>query len=199
MNWRQSLYLAFSMLLFMAFATTACTSASLAPQRPFSTESMLMDATLFPPGWRNRSIIPTADSHGAIEHVLRTMNGDGTVVHEVYRYERMKSAQREYRRQLEVWYPWAQYYVAWEANLDLSRRLGFADEAYVACTSYYEPQVKDAKLCHVLARYGEFVVRFSAEIAPNAAPALDEAALAVLLAKLDDRWESAMTLEPPPP
>lgn len=188
-----------AVLVLIMSASAACTSGSRAPQRPFSTESMLMDATLFPPGWRNRFIGPTADSHGAVEHVLRTMDGYGTIVHEVYRYERLRSAQREYRRQLQVWYPWAQYYGAWEENLDLVGQLDFADEAYLACTTYYAPQVSSAKLCHMLARYGEFVVRFSAEIAREAAPALDEAGLTELLAKLDDRWESAMTLELPRP
>jgi hypothetical protein len=47
----------------------------------------------------------------------------------------------------------------------------------------------------MLARYDEFVVRFSAQVAPSAAPMLDEEALAELLTKLDDRFESAMTSE----
>lgn len=188
-----------AVLVLVMSTSLACTSANLVPKRPFSTESMLMDATLFPPGWRNRSIIQTADSHGAVEHVSRDMEGYGTIVHEIYRYERLASARREYRRQLEVWYPGMQYYRAWEEKPELTMQLDFADEAYVACASYHAPQVKDAKRCGMLARYGEFVVRFSAQIAPDAAPGLDEAALAVLLAKLDDRWESAMTLEPPPP
>lgn len=180
-------------------ASAACTSGSRVPQRPFETTAMLMDATLFPSRWRNRSIIPTADSHGAVEHVSRDMEGYGTIVHEVYRYKRLASARREYRRQLEVWYPGAQYYAQWEEKPDLRLQLDFADEAHVACASYHAPQARDAELCGMLARYGEFVVRFSAQIAPDAAPALDEAALAALLAKLDDRWENAMTLELPPP
>ena len=160
-----------------------------------------MDATLFPSGWRNRSIIPTADSHGAVEHMLRTMEGFGTVIHEIYRYERVRSAQREYHRQLDVWYPGARYYGAWEEKPGMARQLDFADEAYVACASYYAPQVKEAKLCGMLARYGEFVVRFSAEIAPAApaAPlALDEDELGELLVKLDDRWQAAMASLPTP-
>ena len=185
-------------LLLITCATVACTSESLAPQRPFSTESMLVDATLFQSGWRNRSIIPTADSHGAIEHLLRTMEGLGTIVHEIYRYERVGSAQREYHRQLDVWYPGARYYGAWKEETEMARQLDFADEAYVACASYYAPQVKEAKLCHMLARYGEFVVRFSAEIAPSAAPMLDEEALAELLERLDERWEAAIASPPTP-
>ncbi len=51
----------------------------------------------------------------------------------------------------------------------------------------------------MLARYGEFVVRFSAEIAPLAAPVLDEVALAELLVKLDDRWEVALAAPIPAP
>jgi len=199
MKARRVVYGTLWVFLLITCATVACTSESLAPQRPFSTESMLMDAALFPSGWRNRSIIPTADSHGAVEHISRDMEGLGTVVHEIYRYERVRSAQREYHRQLDVWYPDARYYGAWEEKPELARQLDFADEAYVACASYHAPQVNGGKLCGMLARYGEFVVRFSAEIAPSAAPALDAAALAELLAKLDDRWEAAMTSAIPPP
>ena len=192
MRARRMVYVTLWGLLLITCATVACTSESLAPQRPFSTESMLVDATLFPSGWRNRSIIPTADSHGAVEHISRDMEGLGTIVHEIYRYERVGSAQREYHRQLDVWYPGARYYGAWEEKPEMARQLAFADEAYVACASYYAPQVKEAELCGILARYGEFVVRFSAEIAPSAAPMLDEDDLGELLAKLDDRWEAAM-------
>ncbi|MBK9094064.1 MAG: hypothetical protein IPM84_15090 [Anaerolineae bacterium] len=90
--------------LTVAVLLSICSPGAPAPLRPFTTESMLMDATLFPPGWSNRPISPTADSHGALEHPSRDMNGDGVVVHEIYRYEFVRSAQREYKRQLDVFY-----------------------------------------------------------------------------------------------
>ncbi len=188
-------------LLLASFLIAACTSGTPAPPRAFATESLLMDAALFPPGWSNRPIIPTADSHGAVEHVLRGMNGWGTIVHEIYRYEYERGAQREYKRQLDVWYPGAQYYGEWEAKPELAARLDFADEAYVACARYIAPRAKDAELCGILARYQEFVVRFSAQVAPSAAPMLDEDDLAELLTRLDDKWKAAMALpaSPPPP
>ena len=179
--------------LAVAVLSFMCAPGAPAAPRPFTTESMLMDATLFPPGWSNRPIIPTADSHGALEHPLRSMSGDGVVYHEIYRYEFVRSAQREYKRQLDVFYSGRQSNDAWEEKPELTTLLDFADEAYVACASYIAPNTEGAKLCHMLARYGEFVVRFSAQIAPAAPAALDEDDLAELLAKLDDRWEAAMS------
>ena len=178
--------------LVVSVLIVTCTSGTPAPQRPFTTESLLMDAALFPPGWSNRPIIPTADSHGAVEHPSRDMNGWGTIVHEIYRYKYERGAQREYKRQLDVWYQGAQYYGEWEARPELAARLDFADEAYVACARYIAPRVKDAELCGMLARYQEFVVRFSAQVAPSEEPMLDENDLAELLTKLDDKWEAAM-------
>jgi len=185
--------------LVVSILIVTCTSRTPAPPRPFTTQSLLMDATLFPPGWSNRPIIPTADSHGAVEHPSRDMNGWGTIVHEIYRYEYERGAQREYKRQLDVWYQGAQYYGKWEAKPDLAARLDFADEAYVACASYIAPRAKDAELCGILARYQEFVVRFSAQVAPSGAPMLDEDDLAELLTKLDDKWEAAMAPPTAPP
>ena len=179
--------------LAVAVLSFICTPGAPAPPRPFATESMLMDATLFPPGWSNRPISPTADSHGALEHPSRGMNGYGTVVHEIYRYEFVRNAQREYKRQLDVWYPGAHFYGTWKENPELTASLDFADEAYVACASYIAPNTEGAELCGMLARYGEFIVRFSAQIAPAAPAALDEDDLGELLAKLDDRWEAAMS------
>ena len=122
------------------------------------------------------------------------MNGWGTIVHEIYRYEYERGAQREYKRQLDVRYSGAQYHGEWEARPELAARLDFADEVYVACAGYIAPRAKDAELCGMLARYQEFVVRFSAQVAPSAAPVLDEDDLAELLARLDDKWEAAMAL-----
>ncbi|MBK9095257.1 MAG: hypothetical protein WAV79_07160 [Anaerolineae bacterium] len=184
--------------LAVAVSSFICTPGAPAPPRPFTTESMLMDAALFPPGWSNRPIIPTADSHGALEHPSRGMSGDGVVYHEIYRYEFVRSAQREYKRQLDVWYPGTHFYGAWEEKPELTTLMDFADEAYVACASYIAPNTEGAELCGMLARYGEFVVRFSAQIAPAAPLALDEDELGELLVKLDDRWEAAMASLPTP-
>ena len=177
---------------------TACISGTPAAPRPFATESLLMDAEQFPPGWSNRPIIPTADSYGAVEHVLRDMNGWGTIVHEIYRYEYEHDAQREYKRQLDVFYTSPQYLGSWESRPEMMARLDFADEAYVACASYIAPNTEGASRCGMLARYGEFVVRFSAQIAPAAPAALDEDELGELLVKLDDRWQAAMASLPTP-
>ena len=184
--------------LAVAVLSFICTPGAPAPPRPFTTESMLMDATLFPPGWSNQPISPTADSHGALEHPSRDMSGDGVVVHEIYRYEFVRSAQREYKRQLDVWYPGTHFYGAWEEKPELTTLMDFADEAYVACASYIAPNTEGASRCGMLARYGEFVVRFSAQIAPAAPLALDEDELGELLVKLDDRWEAAMASLPTP-
>jgi len=179
--------------LAVAVLSFTCSPGAPAPPRPFATESMLMDATLFPPGWSNQPISPTADSHGALEHPSRDMNGDGVVVHEIYRYEFVRSAQREYKRQLDVFYSSPQYLDSWKPRPEMMARLDFADEAYVACASYISSITEGASRCGMLARYDEFVVRFSAQIAPSAAPMLDEDDLGELLAKLDDRWEAAMS------
>ncbi|MFZ1507977.1 MAG: hypothetical protein WAV74_14450 [Anaerolineae bacterium] len=184
--------------LAVAVLSFICTPGAPAPPRPFTTESMLMDATLFPPGWSNQPISPTADSHGALEHPSRDMSGDGVVVHEIYRYEFVRSAQREYKRQLDVWYPGTHFYGAWEEKPELTTLMDFADETYVACASYIAPNTEGAELCGMLARYGEFVVRFSAQSAPAAPAALDEDELGELLVKLDDRWEAAMVSLPTP-
>ncbi|MFZ2423967.1 MAG: hypothetical protein WA029_22775, partial [Anaerolineae bacterium] len=119
-------------------------------------------------------------------------------VHEIYRYEFVRNAQREYKRQLDVFYTSPQYLDSWEPKPEMTARLDFADEAYVACASYIAPNTEGASRCGMLARYDEFVVRFSAQIAPAAAPALDENDLGELLAKLDDRWEAAMASLPTP-
>lgn len=50
-----------AVLVLIMSASAACTSGSRAPQRPFEITAMLMDATLFLPGWRNRSITNCVD------------------------------------------------------------------------------------------------------------------------------------------
>ena len=102
--WLMRWFLTILFLLSMT-ACVQCEQCERAPARNFATESLLMNESMFPPGWTNRPIIPTADSHGAFEHPSRDVDGPGGVaVHEIYRYEFVDDARYKYERQLDVWF-----------------------------------------------------------------------------------------------
>jgi len=151
---------------------------------------MLMDETLFPPGWENGRVIPTADSHGAVEHPSRDVYGPGGVaVHEIYRYEFVNAARREYRRQLDVWFPRTPLYDEWQPREDLRASLAFADEGYVACAKWGRPTEERVIDCGMVALYHEYVVRFSTQVVPLYLTFDD---LAHILKDLDTQFASAM-------
>jgi len=151
-----------------------------------------MDDSMFPPGWKNRPIIPTADSHGAFEHPMRHViserGGDGAV-HEIYRYECVNDARQEYKRQLDVLFPETQRYDEWRPRENLHTALVFADEAYVACANRRLLNGRGITDCRMLARYHEYVVRFHTEVIP---PHLTFEDLGTILRSIDHKFSSAI-------
>ncbi len=181
--------LAVSFLLSVT-ACSGCEQCERAPARSFATESLLMDESMFPPGWTNSPIIPTADSHGALEHPSRDVDGPGGVaVHEIYRYEFVDDARHEYERQLDVLFPDAPLYGEWQPREDLRASLAFADEAYVACANHGRPLDEKILNCGMVARYHEYVVRFSTQVVP---PHLTFEGLAGIFRSMDALFASAM-------
>ena len=159
-----------------------------APERDFTTESLLMDESMFPEGWENGWISPTADSHGAFEHPSIDIYGPrGVAIHEIYRYECVNDAHREYKRQLDVLFPGTPLYDQWRPQEDLHTALVFADEAYVACANRGRPLEEKITNCRMLARYHEYVVRFSTQVIP---PYLTFEDLAGILKSLDHQFAS---------
>jgi len=145
---------------------------------------------MFPPSWHDRPIISTADSHGALEHPSRSIIGPGGVaVHEIYRYEFIESAQHEYGRQLDILFPDTQYYDKWHPREDLQTALTFADESHVACANRKLLSGGTVINCRMLARYQEYVVRFSTQVVP---PYLTFEDLAGIFKNLDDKFASAV-------
>jgi len=180
------------MILFLSLSV-ACLPCRRAPERDFTTESLLMENSMFPPGWNNGGpVIPTADSHGAIEHLLRGVSGKhvmGVAVHEIYRYECVNDARREYKRQLDVWFPDTPLYDEWRPQEDLHTAFVFAGEAYVACANRGRPLEEKIMNCRMLARYHEYVVRFSTQVVP---PYLTFEDLVKILKTIDNKFASAM-------
>jgi len=178
------------MILFLSWGV-ACMPCQRAPERDFTTESLLMDASMFPPGWENGWVSPTADSHGAFEHPSIDVIGSrgGGAVQEIYRYECVNDAHREYKRQLDVLFPDTPLYDEWRPREDLGASLAFADEAYVACAKRGWPLEEKITDCRMLARYHEYVVRFHTEVIP---PYLTFEDLARILKSIDDKFASAM-------
>lgn len=178
------------MILFLSWSA-ACLPCQQAPERDFTTESLLMDKSMFPEGWENGWLSPTADSHGAFEHFsIDVLGGRGGVaVHEIYRYECVNNARREYKRQLDVWFPRTPLYDEWRPREDLKASLAFADEAYVACANRGWPLEEKIMNCGMLARYQEYVVRFSTQVVP---PYLTFEDLARILESIDATFASAM-------
>lgn len=178
-------------ILFFSSSGVACMPCQRAPERAFTTESLLMDASMFPPGWENGWVSPTADSHGAFEHPSIDVLGGrgGGAIHEIYRYECVNDAQREYKRQLDVFFTDTPLYDEWRPREDSHTALAFADEAYVACANrgrLLEEKITD---CRMLTRYQEYVVRFHTEVIP---PYLTFQDLARILKSLDHKFASAM-------
>lgn len=182
----------FPTILFLFLLSVACMPCQRAPERDFTTESLLMDESIFPSGWKNGGpVIPTADSHGAFEHLLSSVIGDrgGVAVLEIYRYECVNDARREYKRQLDVWFPDTPLYDEWRPREELHTALVFADEAYVACANRGRPLEETITNCRMLARYHEYVVRFSTQVIPSYLTFED---LAVILKSIDSKFASAM-------
>jgi hypothetical protein len=177
-------------MVLLVSSSAACRPGERAPERNFTTESLLMDERMFPPGWESGRIIPTADSHGAFEHPSIDIYGPrGVAVHEIYRYRFVGDARREYERQLDVLFPDTALYDEWRAREDLRAWLAFADEGYVACAKHGWPLEEKITNCRMLARYHEYVVRFSTQVIP---PHLTFDDLAQVLKSIDDGFASAM-------
>ena len=186
LNWCTKWFL----ILFFLLSSSACLAGQRAPEREFATESLLMDESMFPEGWGNGPIIPTADSHSSFEHPSIDIYGPGGVaVHEIYRYEFVNAARREYKRQLDVWFPDTPLYDEWRPREDLRATLAFADEDYVACASHGRPLGEKVRNCGMLARYHEYVVRFSTQVVP---PHLTFEDLGTILQSIDHKFSSAM-------
>lgn len=177
-------------LILLLLLSAACRSGERAPERDFTTESLLMDERMFPPGWESGRVIPTADSHGAFEHPSIDIYGPrGVAVHEIYRYELVDAARREYKRQLDVLFPDTPLYDEWRSREDLCASLTFPDETYVACANRGRPLEEKVTNCRILARYHEYVIRFSTQVIP---PHLTFEDLVRILKDIDDKFASAM-------
>jgi len=160
------------------------------PQRNLTTKSLLIDETPWPQGWYIRNTMPPADHHGAIERISITIGhpgGGGDAFEEIYRYKYLGSAEREYTRQREVFFQGSKLYGPFTVNEQLRAALDFADEAYIACMPYIA-KGDPFDNCHMLARYGEFIVRFHTEVVPGF---LSYEQLAEILSQLDDKFEAA--------
>lgn len=178
-------------IILFPLGYVACVPCEQAPERDFTTESLLVEASMFPTGWENGSIMPTADSHGAFEHPSIDVYSDahGGAVHEIYRYECVNDAQREYKRQLDIFFPDTPLYDKWLPDENLHTAVAFADEVYAACASRGRSLNEKLTDCRILARYQEYVVRFHTEVIP---PYLTFDDLVEILSGLDNRFAAAM-------
>ena len=77
----------------------------------------------------------------------------------------------------------------WQPREDLRASLAFTDEAYVACANRGRPLEEKPANCRMVARYHEYVVRFSTQVV---LPHLTFEGLARIFKSMDDQFASAM-------
>jgi len=133
------------------------------PDRSFPVEVLLIDESVFPPGATAGPVMPNPDSHGAVEHAGRSIYvGTGGANYEAYRYESLRQAAREYRRQMRVWFSEGEGWTPWLVPSEVSYQSPIADQYYLACGSHYS-----VSMCNMIGQYEEYFVRFNSHISPD--------------------------------
>lgn len=179
----QVVYLRLLILAGVLVVATGCTITILNPEDSFALEPLLLDESVFPPGATAGPVMETADHHGAVGRLMRTIYvGMGVAVHEVYRYSSEQRAAREFDRQIPIWFPRGETWTSWVVPAELPYQSPVASRFYLACASH-----ESIRMCGVIAQYDEYFIRFSTHMSPDFMTYAD---LEGVLKAIDDRMAS---------
>lgn len=168
-------------LVCMACGLLNCLLSEQLPQRDFEIEELLIDATVFPSGWRARTPrSPASAPLGGQTSFERTtlsfhttaFGSDGVAVEEIHRYVSVKEAAREFKRVLPMEFREGEHWTSWELPEGFRYQSPYADRIQIGCARETWEGVS-IEFCRMVGQYEEYVVRFSTKISPEYMTYLD--------------------------
>lgn len=160
---KRIMHLRLLVLAGVLLAAAGCTITVLNPEDSFALEPLLLDESVLPPGATAGPVMETADHHGAIGHLMRSIYvGTGGANHEVYRYTTDRRAAREFERMMNIGFPRGKHYTPWAVPAELRYQSPVADQFYLACANHGSNLI-----CVAIGQYDEYFIRFSTLISPD--------------------------------
>ena len=160
-------------VILAIFILSACSPGEPAPNRPFTTEALLLTAEDVPSHWYLARIAPLGPSIGFgdeeddREAMFTHPDDEAQLVfssHMVLRFESSREAERWYKRNFPSWFNDNSIAVdePWQTPPELSYRSSVADQFRVACT--INNIAGPTQVCKMMAQYEEYVTIFRSTI-----------------------------------
>lgn len=135
------------------------------PDRGFPIEALLIDESAFPPGWKASAVGPRPPPsaplgyYDSIDRVELFFYVDsGVAFHEIHRFESVRGAVREFKRQMVISFPSE----TWIVPVELPYQSPTADQFYLACSAQ-----RAIPMCRAIWQYEEHFVRFNTHMSPD--------------------------------
>ena len=161
--------------------------------RGFTTEDLLLDASVFPAGWGAE---PPFEIPGPIvgeikerERVARTFYGYTTIANQsVYGYKDKAEASEGFRRWLGRSFSSDKFTSVWETPSELQFQSNYADQFRLACA-----HTPSNYVCQALGQYGEYVVQLYVPMQPRTNVTYTD--LELILQAMEEQIVSHLKLE----
>ena len=135
------------------------------PDRSFPVEVLLIDESVFPPGWQADITGPSSppnaplDHYDSIERIELFFYAHGSVAfQEIHRFASVRGAAREFEHRRSIFFPSE----AWVVPVELAYQSPTADRFYLACSVE-----RAIPMCRAIWQYEEYFVRFNTHMSPE--------------------------------
>lgn len=163
--------------------------------RDFSIEELLIDVSVFPPGWRvvrGPGQLPyEIRPRGVEDHLYIQFSPErlaASATHQVYQFRSEGTAAEEYRRVPPMSFYNADRITRWKAPKELQYQSPVADQFRFECADFHGgyPRVR-SKDCIAMGRYDEYISIFSLSVSPPEDMTEHMALLERILKVIDER------------
>jgi len=162
-----------ALVLLVVYLCVSCIEGP-PPERGFSAEDLMLEASAFPEGWEATEIGdipgPIAGPAHEYERVRRSFIGPirsrignmTTATQSVYRYGGTRTAAEKFEAKRKQYFKSDAFTSEWKVPDGLSYQSSLADRFHLGCTYYSTGQV-----CQALGQYEEYVVRIFVDVYPD--------------------------------
>lgn len=184
----------FRMALVITLFLIAGVSCTLSNSKYPAVEDLLLDISVFPPGWEPSSEEPSPDPSapfGGIRSVDRTTlffySSYASAFEEIERYKEDRMASDVFDERKDFLFQEIAGLGPYTLPEELPFQSSTADASYFACVS---PSYSVSKGCHYLARFGPYLVHFNIGWDPTFMTTKD---LEAILQAIDEKFEQFAT------
>jgi len=169
----------------------ACSSGGPSTQRAFTLQDLLVDVSVFPPGWEESPNGPSADELAPFSDDVRYVarislvfyTANGVAVEEINQFHDEKEATDEFNQWLEREFAPGDSHEPWFVPTDIQYQSIIADQVHFACGD------NGKTFCRFLGQYDEYIVLFNAHTSPNFMTYAD---FEQILWAIDEQMESSL-------